>query len=65
MIQLTQELKEHGFGARLAVAQDMLDRFPNFNNIIFSDEAHCLRKPTKHSLLEQTKSEAKAPKTTA
>lgn len=39
-LQLTQELKESDFGARLAFANEMLNRFSNFDNILFSDEAH-------------------------
>lgn len=39
-IQVIQKLKEQDFAARLAFAQEMLDRFTNFDNILFSDEAH-------------------------
>lgn len=39
-LQLTQELKEYDFGARLAFAQVILNRFSNFDNILFSHEAH-------------------------
>lgn len=39
-LQLTQELKESDFGARLAFANEMLNRFSNFDNILFSDDAH-------------------------
>lgn len=39
-LQLTQELKDTDFGARLAFAEEMLRRFSTFENILFSDEAH-------------------------
>ncbi|RVE40725.1 hypothetical protein evm_014626 [Chilo suppressalis] len=39
-LQLTQELKDSDFIARLTFANEMLNRFSNFENILFSDEAH-------------------------
>lgn len=39
-IQLVQELKATDFESRLRFANEMRDKFSNFNNILFSDEAH-------------------------
>jgi hypothetical protein len=39
-IQLVQELKPHDANNRLNFANQMLDRFNNFHNVMFSDEAN-------------------------
>ena len=39
-IQLVQELKDTDYANRLNFANEMLQRFNNFNNILFSDEAN-------------------------
>lgn len=39
-IQMVQELKPQDRAHRLQFANDMLEKFTNFNNIFFSDEAH-------------------------
>lgn len=37
---MVQELQAGDYGKRLNFAKEMMERFKNFNNIIFSDEAH-------------------------
>lgn len=39
-IQLVQELKPQDAGQRLDFVNQMIERFPTFTNILFSDEAH-------------------------
>lgn len=39
-IQLVQKLKPNDFNLRKLYAETMLERFSNFDNILFSDEAH-------------------------
>ncbi|GBP12628.1 hypothetical protein EVAR_10284_1 [Eumeta japonica] len=39
-IQLVQELKPQDAGRRLEFINQMIERYPTFTNILFSDEAH-------------------------
>ncbi|CAH2096021.1 unnamed protein product [Euphydryas editha] len=39
-IKLAQELKPQDAGQRLDCINQMIERFPTFTNILFSDEAH-------------------------